>query len=464
MSESASPDPHRLVEHADYRELATREVRVSFPADDLEVFGVLLGEKLTVLGEGHSERDVDGDRLMSANVPEGWTAVLVVHGAATGHVKRVTARVLVPPAVEVDSSACISGLVRIVRGAAKEAREKPLRRYWWTSVLAPRGPDSALEPRARLALAGRYEWGDLSLEPLTAPYEGTQPVGWGGFRPYVEHGSRVSGRLEAPMTAIAQRAAEGEVRRVSLLLSLIFRTAIEPRQQVASVVWGTRDDLVRLYPPPDVEAAWGGYVSADEAFAQRAAELPDEESDKRFRMPRDAPHLWRGIQALNAPTRDRAWNALAAYATAWKLKAEHPSLSLVSLVTAIEALIDAAELQRCVKCDGLRGIGAAYRKKIVRYTGVAEDQLKKFTDMTYDRRSGTLHRGVLFGGEDEPLVAFGSIWTVSASWAFVLREWPLLETLTAWTLQSWLREQVAGAEGQQHGARATKTTPPPGAS
>jgi hypothetical protein len=420
MSESPEADPHRLPEQAHHSEVARQEVRVSFPADDLEVFGLLLGEKLTVLSNGHSERDVNGDRVMSADLQEGWSAILIVHDVATRRVEKVTARVLVPPSVEVDPNRCVSRLVAIVRGAAKDTREKPLRPYSWASILSPRGPDSAVEPRARLALGGRYAWDDLLLEPLEKPYEGEERLAWGVARPYLEHGFRVSGTLEAPTGFVAQRLADSAVRRVSLFLSLIFRTAIEPRQQAASIVWGTPDDLLSLYPKPDVVTADGRYAPMDEAFQQPAAERPAEESDQKFRMPSDAADLWHGIQRLEAATQARVWNALGAYATAYKLKSQQPSLSLVSLVTAVEALIDAHELERCPACGSYRGVGTAYRAMIVRYTGVPEERLKRFTDIVYERRSFAVHEGVVFGGEDESLLGSASSWALSSTWEFAL--------------------------------------------
>jgi hypothetical protein len=311
------------------------------------------------------------------------------------------------------------------------------------SILSPRGPDSALEPRARLALGGRYVWDDLLLEPLATPYEGEERVGWGIGHPYVEHGIRVSGTLTAPTGVLAQRSADTAVRHVSLFLSLIFRTAIEPRQQVASIVWGSPDDLLRLYPRPDVIAEDGSYVNADEAFKQPAADIPAEESDQKFRVPSDAARLWRGMGKLPSEAQSQVWNALGAYATSFKLKPKLPSLSLVSLVTAVEALLE--ELERCSACGSYKGIGAAYRAVIVTYTGVTEARLKRFTDIVYDRRSSALHEGVVFGGEDESLVGSVGGWALSSSWQFALGDWPALEGLTAATLIMWLREQVARA-------------------
>jgi hypothetical protein len=442
---SPESDPYRLIEHADHVEVASRVVGVSFAAADLELFGLLLAEKVNSIGAGHSERPVDSDRMLVSEAAEGWVAVLVVHGVEASRVTTVTTRVLAPPAADVTPSDAVGRLVNIVRSAAKEARDKPRRPYSWSSVIAPRGPDSALEPRARLALAGRYEWDGLVIEPLATAYEGSERAGWGVFHPYRERGIRAAGEIEASTGTLAQRAADLEVRHVCLLLSLFFRTAIEPRQQAASIVWGTPDDLTNLYGMPDVDDDEGIYSDAGEAFVQTAAEVPDVESDGKFRMPLDAPVLWRGIRVLDDASRTRLWNALGAYTTAWRLKEPHPSLSLVSLVTAIEAIVDPNELKRCPKCDSVEGLGKAYRRTIARYTGTAEETLKSFTDVMYGRRSSTLHSGVLFGGEDESMVGWGGSWAPRTALQFAWGEWPVLEKLTAAALMTRLREDVFAA-------------------
>lgn len=334
----------------------------------------------------------------------------------------------------------------MVRSAAKETRQKPRREYAWSSLISPRGPDSSLQPRARLALAGRYVWDDLALDPLAEPYEGSERMGWGVSHPYREYGIRAAGNVESPTGSLAQRAADLEVHHVCLFLSLLFRTAIEPRQAGASIVWGTQDDLPKLFGQPVTNGAEGEYSSPAEAYEQTATKVPDVESDGKFRMPWDAPALWRGLQTLDEATQTSAWNALGAYASAWKLKSNHPSLSLVSLVTAVEAIVDSAELQRCSKCGSVKGLASAYRRTIARHTSTSEAALKSFTDVMYGRRSSTLHAGVLFGGEHESLMGWGGGWVPSASMEFAWGEWPGLEKLTAATLTTWLREKVFAAD------------------
>jgi len=236
-------------------------------------------------------------------------------------------------------------------------------------------------------------------------------------------------------------------------LSVLFRCAIQPVDTAPALIEGPRQNLDVFYAR-HVRRKAGTYVGEVEAYRQNyGPDVPNAEPHD-LKLPRDARQLWRAASALlSAGDQERFWNAASAYNTAWKLYEEFPSLSFVSLVTAVEALIEPTQLRRCPECHGQRGVGRAFRETISTYSGMPETDLKKFTDAAYGYRSNTVHAGVLHGGDG--LVGptrFGE-WGADPNALFAQQDWGGLEELAASTLVTWLRRRAKGA------AEPTSTKP-----
>jgi hypothetical protein len=214
------------------------------------------------------------------------------------------------------------------------------------------------------------------------------------------------------------------------------------RQANASITQGTRSDLDGLFPTAVVEEA-GVYVSQGEALAQDYGPSRGwEEPAHVYKLPVDAPDLWAAAANLTSEDADSFWHALASYRTAWMLRHEHPSFGFVALVTAIEALVDENDLSSCTSCGQIGGLGRAFRNVITTETGISDELLKPITNRAYDRRSKTLHTGLLHGREITSRFLVGG-WTPDPAASFEYREWDQMEAIAAWTLTGSLRTRTS---------------------
>ena len=400
-STNSASQPVPFAEFSDLGEAAKTTLAVQLTADRVETFGFLLGREMSAIGSGHSERSGGpghvNDRWLASVSPEGWVAVVAVEDVrpkcGLGH---LSVRILSSELSKANAAEHLAQLVKRVRRAESEAKTSLGSAYAWGIALGPLGDLQALDERARHRFGGRYELHDVTLSPLAAAYEDITYLADGLHGEYRVHRAWASGSVTAPTWEIAQRLADRKALDISLFLSLLLRTAIEPAQSAACVVQGDATDLAHLFPRNLISTP-GTQESPERAFEQNYGPTAPRDAPHVYTFPNDAADLWRKMCSLHG-SGQRFWEAMAAYRTASKLRFQFPSLSFVALVSAVEGLIDTATLPKCDVCDQYTGVGKAFEALLV-MDGPEHVQEAKFARDAYNTRSRIVHDASLYGGE-----------------------------------------------------------------
>ncbi|WP_406409859.1 hypothetical protein OG923_14250 [Streptomyces halstedii] len=110
-------------------------------------------------------------------------------------------------------------------------------------------------------------------------------------------------------------------------------------------------------------------------------------------------------------THKKLESAISMYMEGLRMEIDHPSMALVSFVSAIEVVsLMVFHPNRCSECGNYMEISRRFRATLAL---VAGDTTAEYLRPAYDSRSRTVHRGALYGGELIPGVSPFSMFMVS---------------------------------------------------
>ncbi|WP_333769824.1 hypothetical protein [Streptomyces sp. IBSBF 2435] len=194
--------------------------------------------------------------------------------------------------------------------------------------------------------------------------------------PIVVHGSSTAHDWES-----AQFKAAADLSLLTGLLSLAWDTHISVRESAAPLQWGVRQVPKRI--------PW----TAEESLQ---AETDDKCDTENVETPTWLEGAWTRMS-----TRKKIRDALSIYMEGLELEDQHPSLALVSFVSAIEAIsLILFKEEKCENCKNQMRIASRFRATV---RLVADDSIAaELSRRAYSVRSLTVHTGRLHGSEASP--------------------------------------------------------------
>lgn len=240
----------------------------------------------------------------------------------------------------------------------------------YSEAMPRRLPQRCNLPGIELSSTERYFW-----HVERAPIHTMNSWSYRPAVPIAVHGSSLGYDWHA-----AQPLAAEQLGKIAAFLSLVWGVLIDVMDPPAPLEWGER----RL---PD-HAPWVR-LEPDTSTAPALDELPAFEVTE-----------WLADAWVRLNRRAKLQTAVAIYMEGLRIEDRHPSLALVSYVSAVETIsLMLFHEQRCQACQNHVNIGEKFFETLKLAVGQeAADALRP----VYGRRSKTVHTGRLHGAEVAP--------------------------------------------------------------